>query len=445
MAYTINKTSGAVLTTVSDGTVDNTTNLTLVGKNYAGYGEFLNENFVKVLENFADSSAPSSPLEGQLWWDTNNDVLKAYNGTGWKPIVSTVSSSSAPTNVTVGDMWWDTSATQLKVYNGTDWTLIGPAYPAGSGVSGAIVETVMDTSANSHVVVRFYVADTTAAIISKDATFTPSPSISGFSTIVPGMNLSSTISGSQFTGLASNADLLDGISSASFLRSDQNDTTSGTLSILNDTGLAVGADSDLKLYVSGSDAYVQNQTNNGDIIFRVNDGGTQKNVLSIDGATGNVVPGEDDQYDLGTSENRFKTIYGVSTSALYADLAERFAADAEYVEGTVVSLGGTEEVTACLEDASDEVFGVVSTRAAYLMNAGAGSNETHPAIAVQGRVPVRVVGLITKGDRLVSAGNGLARAGTKDEISAFNVIGRALENKTTDGESVIEAVVQLNS
>ena len=79
------------------------------------------------------------------------------------------------------------------------------------------------------------------------------------------------------------------------------------------------------------------------------------------------------------------------------------------------------------------------------MNSRAGTDATHPPIAVQGRVPVKVIGKIKKGDRLVSAGNGMARAGTKSEISTWNVIGRALENKTDDSEGIIEAVVKLNS
>jgi hypothetical protein len=449
MAYTINKTSGAILATVSDGTVDTTTNLTLVGKNYAGYGEFLNENFVKLLENFSNSTAPGTPLLGQLWWDSSAAVLKVYNTSGWKSIVSTTVAafSSAPTNVIVGDMWWDTTNVQLKVYNGSSFVVIGPAYPAGSGVSGAIVDTVTDSLSASHVIVKLMTSDTIVAIISKDATFTPSPSITGFTTIVPGLNLAGAgvITGIQLTGTSSNTELLDNIDSANFLRSNANDTTSGTLGVLNDTGLSVGADSDLIMSVTGSDATIKNQTNNGDINLSVNIGGSQATALTLDGATGKLIPGADNVYDLGTASLRFKTIYGVSTSALYADLAERFAADAEYPAGTVMSMGGIAEVTACLTDACEDVFGVISTNAAYLMNAGAGENATHPAIAVQGRVPVRVIGFISKGDRLVSAGNGLARAALKSELTAFNVIGRSLQNKTYETAGIVEAVVQLNS
>ena len=111
----------------------------------------------------------------------------------------------------------------------------------------------------------------------------------------------------------------------------------------------------------------------------------------------------------------------------------------------MVEIGGPAEITAVSQDLSEDVFGVISTNAAYLMNSGAGSNATHPPVAVQGRVPVRVTGTVRKGDRLVSAGNGLARAAIRDELTAWNVIGRALETKTTPGEGVIEAVVKLNS
>ena len=138
-------------------------------------------------------------------------------------------------------------------------------------------------------------------------------------------------------------------------------------------------------------------------------------------------------------------ITATCTQANYADLAERFAADAQYAPGTVVELGGVEEITAAMDDLSENVFGVISTRAAYLMNAKAGTDLTHPPVAMQGRVPVRVIGQIKKGDRLVSAGNGLARAASRNEITSFNVIGRSLQNKTTNGEGTVEVIVKLNS
>ena len=136
---------------------------------------------------------------------------------------------------------------------------------------------------------------------------------------------------------------------------------------------------------------------------------------------------------------------GQAITSQYADLAERFAADTAYAPGTVVQLGGSAEITAAMEELTEDVFGVISTRAGFLMNGEAGDNFTHPPVAMSGRVPVRVIGQVRKGDRLVSAGNGLARAALKGEYSPFNVIGRALEEKTTVDEGTVEAIVKLNS
>ena len=154
-------------------------------------------------------------------------------------------------------------------------------------------------------------------------------------------------------------------------------------------------------------------------------------------------------YDIGATGAAFRGVYatnfyGKATTAQYADLAERFAADAEYPPGTLVKLGGTNEVTQENAVASETVFGVVSTDPAYLMNSEAGDNNTHPAIAMVGRVPVRIVGTANKGDRLVSAGNGCARVAAPGEATAFNVIGRILDDKNTQDEELIEATVRIN-
>jgi len=158
-----------------------------------------------------------------------------------------------------------------------------------------------------------------------------------------------------------------------------------------------------------------------------------------------IVPSANLLYNLGSTVSWWNNIYGTAIHAKYADLAERFEADRSYDAGTVVELGGDAEITEVVTDLSDEVFGVISTQAAYLMNSGAGSDQSHPPVAVQGRVPVKVIGKVRKGDRLVSAGNGYARAGAKAEITTWNVIGRALENKEDTGPGMVEAVVKLNS
>lgn len=464
MSYTITTTAGQTLATVADGTVNSTnTSLTLIGKNYAGYGIFLNENYIKLLENFFNSTAPNAPLPGQLWYDSSNRLLKVYSGILWKPISSSASGSSEPASPVTGDLWWDTANAQLKVYSGSTWVTVGPSYTTTSGTSGAVVETVLDDASASHIVVKFYISNTVVAILSRDTTFIPQTGISGFTTIIPGFNLSTTISGAQFTGTVSNADTLDGINSSQFLRSDLATSTAYTLGV---GALTVG--SDLTIQGASGDVQYRNATSNKNLDFFVNKGGTTYKAVSVAGATGavtvgnaisigatttvggQVLPTVNNTIEIGSNSFRFANVWsttfrGTAITAQYADLAERFETDVPLVPGTVVELGGVKEITTATQELSEEVFGVISTKAGFLMNDGAGSDATHPPVAVNGRVPVRVIGAVRKGDRLVSAGGGLARAATKSEITAFNVIGRAIQNKTSTGEGTVEAIVKLNS
>jgi len=470
MAYTINLTDGTIFAVIADGTINTDSSMTLVGKNYAGYGEFLDENFIKLLENSSNTTAPGAPLVGQLWWDKTNNLMKVYTGTTFKVISAATASASAPTNNVIGDLWYDTVNAQLKVWSGSSFILVGPAFTAGTGTSGAIVNTITDSIGANHVVVQLFVNNTIVAIFSKDALFTPAAGISGFGSIGPGLNMSTTVPNAVFKGTATDSELLGGLAATAFMRSNTNTSTTGTLSVLNDTGLYVGEDSDARLFVTGTDVYLRNQTQDGDLIFQVNDGGSTTTVLTIDGATsslivngnitstggtisfgtgtvgvGNIINNNANGVgNIGSSTTYFNTIFAKATSAEYADLAERFEADAAYPAGTVVMLGGEKEITAAVEDATDDVFGVISTRAAFTMNGAAGSDATHPPVAMTGRVPVRAVGRIRKGDRLISAGNGLARAARRDEWTAYNVIGRALRDKTTEDEGTIEAIVTIN-
>jgi hypothetical protein len=462
MSYTINLTDGTIFAVVADGTINTDSSQTLVGKNYAGYGEFLNENYIRLLENASNTSAPGAPLTGQLWWDKTNSIMKVYNGTVFKVISAATASASQPSSNVAGDLWFDTTNDQLKAYSGSAFITIGPASTAGEGTSGAIVTTITDSAPGSdHVIVQMYVNNVIVGIWSKDATFTPAASISGFATIGPGLNMSTTVANAVFNGTATNADTLDTLNSTSFMRSDAATSNNTSISVLSDTGLYVGGDSDGRMFVSGTDVYVANQTQDGDTIFQVNDGGVTTTALTLDGATANATVaktltinsgdavtglingGTSGVGNIGASGAVFNTVFAKATTAEYADMAERFHADAEYTSGTVVELGGVNEITLCQDELSDKVFGVVSTKAAYLMNGGAGTNATHPPIAMTGRVPVNVMGFITKGDRLVSAGNGVARSANLDETTAFNVIGRALESKTDEGIGSVEAIVKI--
>jgi len=454
MAYTVNKTDGSIFAVVADGTLNTDSNVTLVGKNFAGYGEFLNENFVQLLENAANNAAPSSPLTGQLWYDTSAGLLKVFNGSDFKTISAATASNNEPTNNVVGDIWFDTVNNQLNVYNGSDFTLVGPlgAGP-GAGETGAIPTTIVDNLSVEHFVVRIVVDDATVAIVSKDAAFTPASAITGFtSTIKPGINLpDSPLSGQAllFQGTATNAQTLDGVDSTGFLSSTGNDTTTGRLSIENNSGLIVGEGNEGSLNIAGTDFRIDNRETNGDLILRVNTSGTQTAGITVSGLTGDVeianalLTNTNGTANIGSASNSFNVVHAKATSAQYADLAERFAADVVYEAGTVVELGGSAEITQASEDLSDKVFGVISTRAAYLMNAGSGGDETHPPVAMTGRVPVKTIGKVNLGDRLVSAGNGMARAAAEGEATSFNTIGRALEAKHNDEIATVEAIVKI--
>lgn len=499
MAYNINLSNGTALITggLPDGTIDTTnTSLTLVGKNYPGYGTFLNQNFVQLMENFAKGSAPTAPLPGQLWWDSNLKYLKVNTATSkgtanaaWKTIVTMTSSSSGPNNPVTGEQWWDTVNSQLKVYNGSGWSTIGPAAAAATGNTGAIPDTIVAVSpAATYVVLKFYIDNTLVGIWSKENSFTTA--VTGFAVVNRGLNLSTAVSQAYYgdADVANNLKV-SGISvpAASFVRNDSAGSTSrvidGSMSLRDDAGLKFGEDDDFEGYVSSNDVYLRNVTNNGNLILSVKKSSTNTpflkgNAISglpeayasptagsnqytlvtkdyvdtvLGGGTGtstfaaNIVPSANLTYNLGSSTTWWNNIYGTAIHAQYADLAERFHADTAYDPGTVVALGGAKEITAVQEELSEDVFGVISTKAAYLMNSGAGTDLTHPPVAVNGRVPVKVVGKIRKGERLVSAGNGLARAGAKNEISPWNVIGRSLENKDSPGEGYVEAIVKLNS
>jgi hypothetical protein len=426
MAYTINLTDGTIFATIPDGTINTSSSMTLIGKNYAGYGQFLDDNFIHLLENSSNTTAPSAPLTGQLWWDSGNNLLKVYNGTLFKTISAATASTSAPSSNSTGDLWFDTTNQQLKVWTGSAWLLVGPAFTAGTGTTGAIPDTIVDNTNVSHVVIKMYVNNNIVAIVSKDSAFTPQTPISGFgSGVLPGITLASTVSAvpQLFQGTATNSQTVGGYSASSFLLKNTNETTNGTFAILNNGGLTVGANQDFKASVTGANVTLANQTSGGNINFSANISGTPTTVMTINGSTG--------------------VISGTQINANYADVAERFAADVEMVPGTVVELGGSAEITQVQQELSDNVFGVISTRAAYLMNSQAGTDQTHPPVAMTGRVPVRVQGIIRKGDRLVAAGNGMARAAKAGEANAFNVIGRSLVHKLDDTDGTVEAIVTI--
>ena len=540
MAYKINNTFGTLLVTLADGTIDtSTTDLTLIGKGYAGFGEKLNENLVKLLENFNNTSAPNNKIQGQLWFDQANKRLNVYDGTKFKPAGGPTNSTSSPTNAVLGDFWFDTTNTQLYVYNGSAFTLIGPTTVAGSGVTQFLSEVLEDNAGVNRSILKMVANDTVVAVVSNIA-FTPSSTetngaaliAAGFSTVAQGMQLSSSVSSVKFRGTATDADGMGGVAAANYLRSNANDTTSGSLGVLNDTGVTIGVGSDITMSLSSDDFTIAQTTQDKDIIFTVNDGGTTTEALRIKGSTGRIehlrvgdltVDGtntvintttlsvedniielnrnisansgmpsftglkvnrgnastatEQDLFwvwdetfaddgttthgnaggawtafkstDVGGSEMsaptlvdvRANVVHATSTSAQYADLAERYEADCDTEVGDVVELGGSAEITKCSTELSNSVFGVISESPAFLMNASAGNNDSHPMVALKGRVMVKLAGTGKAGDRVVSAINGEARVATADECNHFNVLGRLIKDKYNENTVLTECVI----
>ena len=537
MAYKINNTFGTLLVTLADGTIDTaTTDITLIGKGYAGFGERLNENLIKMLENFNNTTAPSNKQQGQIWFDQTNKQINVYTGAKWKPIGSPTNSAIAPTNSVQGDLWFDTTNTQLYVHTGSAWTLIGPTTVSGSGVTQMVPEVVRDNTGVNRSILKMVTEDVVVGIVSNLA-FTPSTSeanavaltSAGFSAVAQGVQLSSTVSSAKFRGTATDSDALGGIAVANFLRSDANDSTTGHLEILNDNGLRIGAGADIEMTMTGDDFTIANVTSNGDINFKVNDGGVTKTVMTMMGDSGDVriqgnltIDGdtvtsntstltvEDNIIELnrnvssnsgmpnytGLKVNRGETssateqdlywvwdetfaddgsttygnaggawtafksaktdteleaptlvdiraniVHATSTTAMYADLAERYETDIPVEVGDVVMLGGHAEITKCQQELSDAVFGVVSESPAFLMNANAGNNDTHPMIALKGRVLVKLKGTGQAGDRIVSAGDGEAKVANLDECTAFNTLGRLIKDKYNVETALTECII----
>ena len=295
MAYTINLTNGTVFATIADGTINQIASgtpavplVTLVGKNYAGYGEFLDENFVHILESGSNSVAPTSPLTGQLWWDSSNNILKIYSGAGFKSITGSTSSASAPTTTVIaGDLWFDSSNQQLKVYTGSAWLVVGPGYTSAQGTSGAIPETILNNVGATKYITSLYVNNVRVGVVFDGASFTPQASLqAAFPTIYPGLTLSSTVSGAVFAGSATNAQLLDSLDSSQFMRTDANTSTTGILRVQNNTGIFVGVSNVFNVNTTSTDANVKSNISGGNLIIQANVAGTTYNVATALGANG---------------------------------------------------------------------------------------------------------------------------------------------------------------
>jgi len=258
MSYRLNKTDGTLLTELIDGKIDSTTTeLTFIGKNYQGFGEFINENFIKLLESFANVSAPSKPIKGQVWFDTTNNRLKVYDGTTFRSTDNSVVSTTAPLEKIEGDIWIDSSKDQLYYWTGTEWILVGPIYTKSQGLSGFKVETVKDSFALDKTILKLFVAGVPILIIAKE-TFTPAVEITGYTNLRMGININSAYSTFVVEGIADKALAITDEFGTAFTINDfvsatdvAGDTMAGKLHVNNDLGLIIGSDSDHTIKVTG--------------------------------------------------------------------------------------------------------------------------------------------------------------------------------------------------
>ena len=500
MAYTINRYNNATLTTIEDGTLDQTTDLKLVGKNYAGYGEIQNENFVFLLENFSGANAPPKAISGQMWFDSGNSKLKFYDGTKWRTTGGAEVSSSTPTGLKAGDFWWDTSNEQLYAYNGTDFILVGPQ-DAGSGITQMQSKSVRDDGGTNRSIIAATVNDEVIFTISAveftiDSTDAEN-AITGFDIIRRGVTLKNTQSSAdgatttahRFHGTATNAEKLGGVDASSFVQTGAASFT--TLTEFADVGIAIGDSSDLKIkIINDNEGSIANDVGKTIKLSAKPLSGATQNILRVQAdATLAVLPGLQSDgtsiqtVTLGANDAQFSNVYatnftgiaskattvavggsyraadtaatantiaardssgnltavkfnGIATSAEFADLAEKYTTEEgiELEAGTAVAVCAHEDHEVGPAKSSDHCIGVVSTDPAFMMN----SEAEGQYIALKGRVPVRVKGVVKKGQAIYAWEDGICST-----VQTTAMVGIALASSDDEEEKLIECVLKV--
>lgn len=502
MSYRINHYNGTLVAVVNDGTVDNTLDITLVGKNYAGYGTIQNDNFVYLLENFANINPPNKPVGGQIWFDSGNKKLKFYDGSRFRTTGGAEVGTTEPVGLTVGDFWWDTVNNQLHAYTGSGFALIGPQVVASAGATEMVSTTVTDVDRVSHPIIKAISNGVTVFTISSDAEYTLDDTLNpipGFETIRTGITLAYTNndtylgvtqSDHRFWGTATNADRLGGKSADSFVQAG--DAAFNTVVNFADVGFTVGNPIPKLKIFNSNDLYptVANIWNE-QINFTTTVGSVTKRPMQLNG--NDILPGTAGISNIGANGTAFNQIYantlngtatqansilvgsstyatasylpnagtavirtatdevisgrtitagavkgsffvGIATSARYADLAEKYLADAEYDVGTVVCIGGDAEITAA--SFGTNAIGVVSDKPAYLMNEDL---EGGTIVALKGRVPVKVKGPVRKGDMLIASGSGYGTA--DNEVAGPRQFAVALASNDEPDVKLVECLI----
>jgi len=331
MAYKVDKFNGTFLVSVADGTIDTTTDLRLVGKNYAGYGEVQNENFLHLLENFTNTTPPPNAITGQIWYDSSTKKLKFYDGVKFKVTTGAEVASLAPTGLAHGDFWWDTTTKQLYVWSGTDYELIGPEASPELGQTAVVNAVVRDSEELplTHSIIKFLVGGKCVAIISKDEfILSHADAITGFPLIKKGYTLVNTgadgVTSDDYIhwGTASNALKLSGYDGEDYiLKSDVRFPNSVHFA----QGYTLGgdlADYHLRVFPNGTDVVIESiKGYNSNITVRMRESATVEHNVAVF-TKGGVNPGITSAYDLGTAALRWKTIYAdnIDVGAIHGDI-----------------------------------------------------------------------------------------------------------------------------
>ena len=281
MAYQINKTDGTIVATVADGQIDDrSTDITLIGKNYSGFGEIFNENLVKILENFSESTQPDHPLRGQIWFDSSESKLKVYNGISFVPVSSATISSTQPSTLAIGDLWYDDVGEQLFFFDGVSAILLAPTYSSSQSLSGLRVDTILDTLNQTRVITSLYNNGILLGIFAKDS-FTPKIAIVGYTGgIQPGFNVG-TLANFKIRATCTNSDSLGGAPATTYVRTDTANAINGQLQITIDEGLIFGSANQGSLFVTSGDVTLANSSSNKNITLSVNRSDTQENAIVI--------------------------------------------------------------------------------------------------------------------------------------------------------------------
>ena len=493
MAYAIDRYNNTLLTTVEDGTVDQTTDLKFIGKNYAGYGEIQNENFLFLLENFSGANQPSRPISGQVWFDSGASKLKFYDGAQWRTTGGAEVGATEPTGLATADFWWDTGNDQLYVYNGTNFVLIGPQN-AGEGVTQMQSLEVLDTTSATRGLIASVIEDETIFVISPtqfDLNASQTALIAqGFDRIYKGITLRNTklatagvtSTTDRFHGTATNADKLGGIAAANFVQTGVGNTVFTSAVEFPDAGALIGDSQDLQIKIdtNGYDGLIQNVTTNGVIKLKVTSGAGALTHVSTITSTG-IVPAADNTFTLGSASFGFSNVHaatftgeatkaatlrvgsdfrsasssatnntvavrdatgniaanlfqGTATQARYADLAEKYTTAEELAPGTAVAVCKCEDHEVEPATSSNHCIGVVSTNPAIMMN----SEAEGQYIALKGRVPVRVKGAVVKGQAIYAMADGVATT-----LATTALVGVALESNSDEGEKLVECVLKV--